>query len=197
MALAVDCDGTIALDGRVDDPTRAALESVRRTGRRLLLVTGRQLDDLRQAFDRLDLFDFVVAENGALLFEPARNEQTLLSPPIDERFVAELRRRGVRPLAVGEGIVSTWEPNEKAVLDAIRDLGLELQVIFNKGAVMVLLRVQTRPADWRRPCSGWSSRREIRSGSAMPKTTKRSCGLASSPPPSKTPFQRSRNRLIS
>ncbi|HWO72483.1 MAG TPA: HAD-IIB family hydrolase [Dehalococcoidia bacterium] len=138
MALAVDFDGTIALDGRVDDPTRAALESVRRTGRRLLLVTGRQLDDLRQAFDRLDLFDFVVAENGALLFEPARNEKTLLSPPIDERFVAELQRRGVRPLAVGEGIVSTWEPNEKAVLDAIRDIGLELQVIFNKGAVMVL-----------------------------------------------------------
>ncbi|MFO0841374.1 MAG: HAD-IIB family hydrolase [Gemmataceae bacterium] len=35
-------------------------------------------------------------------------------------------------------IVATWEPHEAAVLDAIREAGLELQVIFNKGAVMVL-----------------------------------------------------------
>ena len=35
-------------------------------------------------------------------------------------------------------IVATWEPHEKTVLETIRDCGLELQVIFNKGAVMVL-----------------------------------------------------------
>lgn len=35
-------------------------------------------------------------------------------------------------------IVATWEPHQDKVLQAIRDLGLELQVIFNKGAVMVL-----------------------------------------------------------
>src|SRR4029077_13614197 len=40
--------------------------------------------------------------------------------------------------AVGQTIVATWTPNEVAVLEAIRDLGLELHVIFNKGAVMVL-----------------------------------------------------------
>src|SRR5262249_31946855 len=34
--------------------------------------------------------------------------------------------------------VATWEPHETEVLETIRDLGLELQVIFNKGAVMVL-----------------------------------------------------------
>ena len=34
--------------------------------------------------------------------------------------------------------MATWKPHEKAVIDAIRDLGLELQVIFNKEAVMVL-----------------------------------------------------------
>ncbi|HEY7067297.1 MAG TPA: HAD hydrolase family protein [Chloroflexota bacterium] len=44
----------------------------------------------------------------------------------------------MQPLAVGRVIVATWEPHEQAVLDAIRELGLELQVIFNKGAVMVL-----------------------------------------------------------
>jgi len=34
--------------------------------------------------------------------------------------------------------VATWKPHQDAVLDCIRELGLDLQVIFNKGAVMVL-----------------------------------------------------------
>ena len=39
---------------------------------------------------------------------------------------------------MGRVIVSTCEPNETVVLDVIRQLGLERQVIFNKGSVMVL-----------------------------------------------------------
>jgi hydroxymethylpyrimidine pyrophosphatase-like HAD family hydrolase len=35
-------------------------------------------------------------------------------------------------------MISTSQPHEKTVLDTIRDLGLEFQVIFNKGAVMIL-----------------------------------------------------------
>src|SRR5262249_12541301 len=42
------------------------------------------------------------------------------------------------PVSVGRVIVATWHPHETAVLAAIRDLGLELEIIFNKGAVMVL-----------------------------------------------------------
>ena len=53
-------------------------------------------------------------------------------------FVEELRQRGVEPLSVGESIVATWHPHEAVVLDVIRSLGLELQVIFNKDAVMIL-----------------------------------------------------------
>jgi haloacid dehalogenase-like hydrolase len=39
---------------------------------------------------------------------------------------------------VGEVIVATWRPHEVQVLEAIQELGLELQIIFNKDAVMVL-----------------------------------------------------------
>ena len=63
-------------------------------------------------------------------------------------FVAELARRGVAPLSVGASIVATWDPHETTVLEVIRELGLELQVIFNKGAVMVLppgVNKATRP----------------------------------------------------
>ncbi len=137
-ALATDYDGTIAHDGVVDDATIAALERLRTTGRRVILVTGRELDDLVRVMNRLDLFDRVVAENGALLYRPdTRQERTLADPPPPE-FAERLRAKKVSPLSVGRVIVATWEPNETVVLDTIRDLGLGLQVIFNKGAVMVL-----------------------------------------------------------
>ncbi|HYB99649.1 MAG TPA: HAD hydrolase family protein [Candidatus Limnocylindrales bacterium] len=138
FALATDYDGTLALHGAVSKDTLAALECLRATGRKVLLVTGRELDDLQRVYDRLDLFDRVVAENGALLYCPAtRQEQPLCEPP-PPRFVETLRNRGVTPISVGRVIVATWQPNETVVLETIRDMGLELQVIFNKGAVMVL-----------------------------------------------------------
>jgi len=138
VALATDYDGTLAQDGAVDSATIEALEEVKRSGRKLLLVTGRDLPDLRRAFPQVALFDLVIAENGALLFNPANKEETLLAEPPPAAFVDRLQQLGVAPLTVGRCIVSTWEPNEKVVLDAIRELGLELHIVFNKGAVMVL-----------------------------------------------------------
>ncbi len=138
LALAVDYDGTIAHDGHVDAQTVAALRRLRAGARRLVLVTGRELPDLRAVLPEMDLFDLMVVENGALLFDPASGEETALAEPPPERFVARLREMGVSPLSVGTSIVATWEPNETVVLAAIRDLGLDLQITFNKGAVMVL-----------------------------------------------------------
>ena len=122
----------------MDAATIEALKEVRRSGRKLILVTGRDLADLQRVFPELDLFDLVVAENGALLFNPAKKEETLLGEPPSAAFVQRLRELGVSPLSVGRTIVATWVPNETAVLKAIHDLGLELHIIFNKGAVMVL-----------------------------------------------------------
>ena len=137
-ALATDYDGTIAHDGLLDEPTVAALKQLKASGRRLILVTGRELPDLERVCPAIDLFDRVVAENGALLYTPATKDQRPLGPPPPEAFVARLRKLGIQPLSVGAVIVATWEPNEAIVLEAIRDLGLDLQIIFNKGAVMVL-----------------------------------------------------------
>src|SRR5262245_18570482 len=138
LVLATDYDGTLARDGRVDAPTIAALESVRRSGRKIVLVTGRLLEDLAVVFPRLDLFDYVVAENGAVVHRPATHETRALAEPPPARFVSALRERGLVPLGVGHVIVATWHPYEDVVLEAIRACGLELQVVFNKGAVMVL-----------------------------------------------------------
>jgi HAD superfamily hydrolase (TIGR01484 family) len=136
--LATDYDGTIATDGALDAATVGALRNLLATGRRIVLVTGRELPDLQQVCPQLDLFELVVAENGALLYRPSNKTKTVLGEAPRPEFVAELERRGVAPLSVGASIVATWEPHSQTVLDVIRDLGLELQVIFNKGAVMVL-----------------------------------------------------------
>lgn len=136
-ALAADFDGTIAWDGQVDISTLLALRRVRERGLKLIMVTGRELSDLSNTFADLDLFDRVVAENGALLCSPAANTVTALAPAPPAALIAALRARGV-PLSVGRTILATVAPHEHAVLDAIHELGLEWHVIFNKGAVMAL-----------------------------------------------------------
>lgn len=138
QVLASDYDGTLAHDGRVDASTLAALQRFIATGRRLVLVTGRELHELLDVFPNINLFEWVVAENGALLYSPSTREEKLLAEPPSEKFIQTLQARGVKPMSVGRVIVATWEPHEKTVLATIRDLGLEMQVIFNKGAVMIL-----------------------------------------------------------
>lgn len=138
LAFATDYDGTLAKEGQVDETTLKALERLRESGRKLILVTGRHLEDLLESFPQIELFDQVVVENGAVLYRPETREEKALAEPPSEAFVQALQARGVNPLAVGRVIVATWEPHETTVMEVIRDLGLELQVIFNKGAVMVL-----------------------------------------------------------
>jgi hydroxymethylpyrimidine pyrophosphatase-like HAD family hydrolase len=138
LALATDYDGTLAHHGVVDEETVDALRRLKASGRTLILVTGRQMADLAQVFPGLPIFDLVVGENGALIYRPQRRETRRLAHPPPPGFVDELRRRGVDPLAVGEVVVATVQPNDRVVIEVIRELGLELQVILNKGSVMVL-----------------------------------------------------------
>jgi HAD superfamily hydrolase (TIGR01484 family) len=138
VALATDYDNTIATDGSVADRTWDALERLRESGRHLLLVSGRELDDLRAVCPRLDLFSRVVAENGGVLYRPDRGEKRLLAPAPPKAFVDALRKRGMQHFSVSETLVATMKPNEQIALEAIRDLGLDLHVVFNGDAVMIL-----------------------------------------------------------
>lgn len=137
-ALATDYDGTIAHDGVVDAATLDALRRFRTSGRILILVTGRLYEELPAIFPQVDEFDAVVAENGAHLRWPRERRDELLGQPPPPEFMALLANEKVQPVMMGHVIVSTLEPHENEVLNAIKKLGLELQVIFNKGAVMVL-----------------------------------------------------------
>src|SRR5438045_2780755 len=138
LALACDYDGTLAHHGQVAEATLTALQHVRASGRKIILVTGREKEDLQTVFPAFELFDVIVAENGALVYRPSSREEKVLGKPPPEKFLQFLRERGVQPLSVGRVITATRDPHDKVVLEAIHALGLELQVIFNKGAVMVL-----------------------------------------------------------
>jgi hydroxymethylpyrimidine pyrophosphatase-like HAD family hydrolase len=137
LALATDYDGTIAHDGVVDDATVAVLRRLKDSGRHLIMVTGRELDDLFRVFAHVDLFELLVVENGALLYNPRTKTERLLSPAPPPAFVEALKTLNV-PISVGRSVVATVEPHEHAVLEVIHRLGLEWHVIFNKGSVMAL-----------------------------------------------------------
>ncbi len=138
LALATDYDGVIATDGQASGAALSAIRRLRRSGRRVILVTGRRLDDLLESCPDLSIFDYVVAENGATIYDPRAREETLLATPPPIEFITRLRELGVEPLDVGRVIVATWLPHQHAVLQAIQELGLEFHIVFNRTAVMVL-----------------------------------------------------------
>lgn len=151
LALATDYDGTLASDGQVDDRTLEALRRWRSTGRRLLLITGRRLDDFLGVFPQIDLFDLAIVENGAVLYSPAAGTETDLGAPPPPNFVDQLRDLIAQhaatagsaadspALATGRVIVATWQPHDVTARALMREMGLEQwQIIMNKQAVMIL-----------------------------------------------------------
>lgn len=164
LALATDYDGTLATEGAVDAATLAALQRWRDAGRKLILVTGRMMQDWLAVFSRYappDLFDWVVTENGAVLYHPPSQTTKLLATKPPEAFVQQMRQRIGRgeaiveagasgefagliqsgqldPFTVGEIIVATWQPYDRVAAELIQATGLDLQVILNKRAVMIL-----------------------------------------------------------
>ena len=134
--LATDYDETLATAGRVERSTLHALEAVRASGRRLVLVTGRRLDDLMSVFPATGLFDAIVGENGAILSLPGRPDR-LLAPPPPRALIAALHERSI-PHVAGKVVVASWAPHGPEVARVLHELALPLTVVPNKEAVMIL-----------------------------------------------------------
>jgi len=135
---ACDYDGTIAEYGRVSETTARALERVRESGRKVVLVTGRTLQDLQQACpDHERMFDAIVGENGAVLYLPALREVRTLGEPPEATLLQELRRRGVA-FALGTSSIHTAATAAQASLAAIRAAGVERTLVFNRASLMLL-----------------------------------------------------------
>lgn len=137
-ALAADYDGTLAQDGRVAAPTLDALRRWRDAGRRLVLVTGRGLEDLRRVLPVLDVFDLVVVENGGLLHRPDDGQVIPLAPAPHPALVSRLRRDGVTPLSVETVVLATTTSHEHTVQQALHDLRLGYHLERNRESLLVL-----------------------------------------------------------
>jgi hypothetical protein len=136
--LATDYDGTLAESGHVAEETLVALRQLRESGRKLVLVTGRQYAELLTVFSEVDLFDAIVAENGGVIWWPAEQREDILGEPFPPLLLEELVARGVAPYSVGRVIFAGWRPQESIMLEAIQRHGTGHQIIFNKQAVMLL-----------------------------------------------------------
>src|SRR2546423_3183411 len=123
--LATDYDGTLAHEGVVASDTVSALHRFRAAGGRLLMVTGRELPDLQSVCSILDKFDWIVAENGALLYQPATGFSQLLCSRASAELAQKLAEAGARPLSIGRAIVATREPYETVAVKLIKELGFE------------------------------------------------------------------------
>ena len=144
QALATDYDGTLATNGRVTSEVMKALNRVTASGRKLILITGRELGDLLHVFPEARQFDRIVAENGAVLHcpkarEPKHRQTVLLGEPCPTILLTTLRERKI-PISAGRVIVATTEPYKEEVVELIQRFDLKLDVILNTGAVMVLPR---------------------------------------------------------
>ncbi len=137
-ALASDYDSTLAFHGVAPREVWEALAQLRDAGIAVILVTGRHLPEVQSLLGAdAGTFSCIIAENGGLLYDPVHETTTLLVPPFPDDLGAELRRRHVVPLSIGQTMCASWEGWEKRILDASRDLGYDMAVERNRGSIMI------------------------------------------------------------
>lgn len=134
-AVAVDFDGTLA-DGSVTPDALIALDEARSRGIRVILVTGRIMEELRAVFPEVDdHVDVIVAENGALVVGPIGVRQ--LAATVDRAVSEALTTRGVAHRD-GQVLVACAASDEPAAMDVIREFGLECQLVRNRDELMIV-----------------------------------------------------------
>ena len=136
-AVAVDYDGTLTETDAPDPEVLAAISRARGAGRRMVLVTGRIFRSLLASFpDAERAFDAIVAENGGVIWLPGTGARAV-AQPVGPELAAALETRDV-PVERGEALLATQAIHDQTVLQEIARLGLEVQLVRNRGALMVL-----------------------------------------------------------
>lgn len=135
--LACDLDGTLADHGHIAPETWEALRHAKNAGLALLLVTGRTLQTFAPEGPYAELFEAIIAEDGAVVYFPRRDDVVLPFGHLAPALLRRLEDRGV-PFERGMAIAATHVPHDEAILAVLRELGGGASVEYNRGAVMVL-----------------------------------------------------------
>ncbi|GAA0808255.1 phosphoglycolate phosphatase [Spirilliplanes yamanashiensis] len=135
-AVALDLDGTLTSGGRPGAAVLDGIARLRDDGVVAALVTGRILAELDAEFPGLaDAFDVVVAENGCVLRTADWSRR--LAEPVDAALAHRLRRAG-HPVVRGEVLLASTAAADHVALDAVEDLGLDVHLVRNRQALMLL-----------------------------------------------------------
>ncbi len=135
--IATDFDGTISEGDQLAPEAGRVLRRWRETGQFTVLVSGRPFEFLRDLQEREHAFDLIVAENGAVLYNPHSDEMRLPFGEVPDDLVDALAQLDI-PLWRGIAIAGTTMPHDGAVWAASRELGLAVHVETNRNEVMVL-----------------------------------------------------------
>jgi hydroxymethylpyrimidine pyrophosphatase-like HAD family hydrolase len=135
--IAVDFDGTVSKGDELAPEAGRALRRWRESGRVAVLVSGRSFAFLRALQKREQAFDLIVAENGAVLYDPHSDEMRLPFGQVPADLVDRLTELGI-PLWRGIAIAGTRLPYDDAIWVASRELGLPVHVETNRNEVMLL-----------------------------------------------------------
>lgn len=140
VVLAAGFDGTLARDGRCDERCIDALRQLSATGRKLILVTGRELRRLLEIFPEARIFDYIVAENGAVLHRTATRQSEILGQAPPEILLQELRRRRITPISVGSSIISMTTEHLEAANESLRKLKphMDYELVRNDEVLLIL-----------------------------------------------------------
>ena len=136
QVIALDYDGTLTNGERPEPAVLQAVRECRARGRRPVLVTGRILAELREVFPGVDdEFDAIVAENGAVI--ASREGVFDVAAPVDPALGRALARRDIA-FRTGRVILACAGRHAPVVLEEVGRLGLDAQLVRNRGELMVL-----------------------------------------------------------
>src|SRR5215468_9613430 len=135
--LALDFDGTSAVDGRLDSRIADALREARAAGVMTVLVCGRLLTEVQSLLPAPDLFDAIVAEGGAVVQMSDGASVAVLARGPDAALIAELDRRNVAHRR-GRCMVEVDAAASGEVLVGLGAVGLPHGVSFEDGRLLLL-----------------------------------------------------------
>lgn len=137
LAVALDYDGTIAVDGVLHSTVRDAIAELRSKNIIVVIATGRILSELQRVCGGLEFVDAVVAENGASIYFPDSGYSRLLGEPAPQNLIQAIRLEGGECRA-GESVVEMDAKEATRVLATVQRLELPFSILFNRGRLMIL-----------------------------------------------------------
>ena len=141
-ALVSDYDGTLTASRRPDEGVLDVLGPLRAHGVRVVIASGQILEELLGVFrDALQHVDAIVYEDGAAL--TTASESQLLAEPVPDDLDQALTAHGVS-FRRGEVLLAMRSDAAEVALDAVREFGLDTQLVVDRNERMLLPAATTK-----------------------------------------------------